>query len=229
MKTLKIHYFQHVSFEGLGCIEEWILEQNHEISSTKFYEKNYKLPTIEEIDWLIVMGGPMGVTDTSKYTWLIEEKEFIKKAIKAEKTVIGICLGSQLIAESLGAKIYKNSMKEIGWFPLQTKAHDLTQHFESEFIGFHWHGETYELPKKSSLLFSSEACENQGFLYKENVLGLQFHFEVTKKTLQEMVMYGMNELVKDRFVQSSEEILLKEEYILQNNQKIKTILNYLAH
>src|SRR2546428_2396131 len=115
---MNIHYFQHVPFEGLGCIEDWANRKSHVLSSTRFFEK-HTLSDLKTIDWLIVMGGPMGVYDESEYLWLKEEKEFIKKAIDANKVVIGICLGSQLIAEVLGAKVYKNKFTEIGWFPVE--------------------------------------------------------------------------------------------------------------
>jgi len=113
------------------------------VAYTRFYEA-HQLPGIDDIDWLIVMGGPMGVYDESFYPWLVEEKAFIKQAIEHNKTVLGICLGSQLIAEVLGAKVYPNKQKEIGWFDItlsETAArHPLFENFENQFPVFHWHG-----------------------------------------------------------------------------------------
>ncbi len=114
MKTLHIHYLQHVSFEGLGYIENWISNNNHQLSGTKFFEGEV-LPNNHSFDWLIVMGGPMGVNDYGKYPWLKPEKEFIRNAIENDKTVIGICLGAQLIASVLGGKVFPGIQKEIGW------------------------------------------------------------------------------------------------------------------
>ena len=113
MRHLRIHYLQHVPFEGLGYIETWAKQKDHILTSTKFYEK-WTLPNIEDFDWLIIMGGPMGVYQEGEYNWLKDEKQFIKASIKKNKVVIGICLGSQLIAEALGAKVYPNTKKEIG-------------------------------------------------------------------------------------------------------------------
>ena len=230
MKKLSIHTLMHVPFEGLGCIEQWTNKKNHTTSTTKFYE-DYKLPDPDEIDWLIVMGGPMGVYDEAIYPWLAEEKSFIRQAIEKGKTVIGICLGSQLIAEVLGAKVYPNKQKEIGWFDLKLtnegKNQQLLAGFEDKFPVFHWHSDTYDLPTESIRLFSSEVCLNQAFLYKGNVLGLQFHFEATAETLKEMVTHGASELVEDKTVQSAEQILAQTNFIDSNNKKMFDILDYM--
>ena len=229
MKKLSIHALIHVPFEGLGCIEQWTNKNSHTVSYTKFYE-DFKLPDTEEIDWLIVMGGPMGVYDEAVYPWLAEEKTFIRQAIEKGKTVLGICLGSQLIAEVLGAKVYPNKQKEIGWYDLhltdEGKNEKLLAGFEDKFPVFHWHGDTYDLPAGSIRLFSSEVCLNQAFLYKGNVLGLQFHFEATAETLKEMVTHGASELVEDKTVQSAEQILAQTNFIDSNNRKMFDILNY---
>ena len=218
----------HVPFEGLGCIENWINTHNHSVTFTRFYE-NYRLPDPEEIDCLIVMGGPMGVYDKAKYPWLQEEKQFIRKMIDSGKTLIGICLGSQLIAEVLGAKVYPNKQKEIGWFDIEQSDtdHPITAGFENRFPVFHWHGDTFDLPVGSHRLFRSDATENQAFLYKENVLGLQFHFEIIPDLLQLMLENGQEELQKSNSVQSADEILNQTAFIEANNLKMYQILDYL--
>ncbi len=231
MKKLSIHTFMHVPFEGLGCIEAWIMKNEHKLTFTRFYEE-FTLPDSDEIDWLIVMGGPMGVYDIETYPWLKEEKEFIQKFIQKGKTVLGICLGSQLIASALGAKVYPNKQKEIGWYNLklteQGKDHPIFSAFENEFPVFHWHGDTFDLPAESIHLVSSDLCTNQAFLLKNNVLGLQFHFEVTSKSLNEMVENGMNELIEGDTIQSAEQILKQTGFIETNNLKMFRILDYLA-
>jgi GMP synthase-like glutamine amidotransferase len=229
-KKLKIHTLQHVSFEGLGCINQWITTKGHTVNYTKLYD-NPQFPVLDEFDWLIVMGGPMGVYDEAMYPWLKEEKEFIRRAIESGKTIVGICLGSQLIAEVLGAKVYPNKRKEIGWFDIQktefAKSQPLLEQIEEQFTVFHWHGDTFDLPAGSERLFSSAVCLNQAFLYKKKVLGLQFHFEVTSHTLKEMIENGMSELVEDKTIQSATKILEQTNYIDSNNQKMFQILDYL--
>ena len=229
-KKLKIHTLQHVPFEGLGCIEQWITTKRHSANYTKLYD-NPQFPDLDEFDWLIVMGGPMGVYDEAMYPWLKEEKEFIRRAIERGKTIVGICLGSQLIAEVLGAKVYPNKQKEIGWFDIQkteiVKSQPLLEQIEEQFTVFHWHSDTFDLPADSERLFSSAVCLNQAFLYKKKVLGLQFHFEVTSLTLKEMIENGMSELVEDKTIQSATKILEQTNYIDSNNQKMFQILDYL--
>ncbi len=219
----------HVPYEGLGCIETWISKNNHSVSYTKLYE-GIKLPELEDFDWLIVMGGPMGVYDESNFPWLKAEKKFIRQAIDSGKTVIGICLGSQLIAEVLGAKVYPNKQKEIGWFEIQqvfeNRNHPILKSFIPKFPVFHWHGDTFDLPTGSIRLFESEGCTNQAFIYHENVLGLQFHFEVTAETMKEMLENGKEELVKNQTIQSADEIIHHAANIEVNNQRMFSILDY---
>lgn len=231
MKKLSIHTLMHVPFEGLGCIEQWILKNGHSLSYTHFYE-NYQLPNTDDIDWLIVMGGPMGVYDEAQYPWLIVEKGFIKKAIDNGKTVIGICLGSQLIAEVLGAKVYPNKQKEIGWFDVKlsdsANLNPMVDNFESSFPVFHWHGDTFDLPTGCIRLFYSDLTVNQGFIYNNRVLALQFHFEVTLKSLNNMVENGVDELHPSVGIQRASEILYHQDLIDANHQKLFKILDQLA-
>jgi len=231
MKQLSIHTFMHVPFEGLGCMKQWMSEKNLTVSYTRFYE-DYKLPNVDDIDWLIVMGGPMGVYDEDIYPWMEEEKAFIKQAIEKGKTIIGICLGSQLIAEVLGAKVYPNKKKEIGWFNLQItdegKAEQLLNGFEDSFTVFHWHGDTFDLPEGSKRLFHSEITKNQAFIYNEKVLGLQFHFEVTEASMTEMLKHGASELIESDTIQTSEQIISQTSFIDSNNKKMFDILDYLS-
>lgn len=231
MDKLRIHTLMHVPFEGLGCMEEWISKHNHLLSYTKLYE-SATLPNINEIDWLIVMGGPMGVYDEAIYDWLTAEKTFVRNAIEQGKTVLGICLGSQLIAEVLGAKVYPNTQKEIGWFDLKLtedgKTNSLLGGFEACFPVFHWHGDTFDLPEGSKRLFYSDVTPNQAFIYKEKVLGLQFHFEVTEQSMSAMVQHGADELIPAATIQSADEILAETSYIASNNAKMFSILDALA-
>lgn len=230
MKRLRIHHFQHVPFEGLGCIEAWAIEKDHTLTSTKFYQA-YQLPELATIDWLIIMGGPMSVHDEETRPWLKEEKAFIKQAIEVGKTVIGICLGAQLIADVLGAKVYRNSYKEIGWFNVsktpQGEANILLKDIESSFTVFHWHGDTFDLPDGAEHLLQSEACTNQAFLYHDNVLGIQFHFEATQETLTEMITHGRYELIPGKYMQREEAILARTTFIQENNQRLYGLLKKL--
>ena len=156
MNKLRIHTLMHVPFEGLGCIENWIQQKGHIVTFTKLYEEII-YPTSEEYDWLIVMGGPMSVYEEDIFPWLTEEKKFIHSAIDSGKTVIGICLGSQSIADVLGAKVYPNKTKEIGWLEIsKTNNHPLTENFTNKTTVFQWHGDTFDIPADAVQLFESE-------------------------------------------------------------------------
>jgi GMP synthase-like glutamine amidotransferase len=207
---MRIHYFQHVPFEGLGTIQLWAESYGHSLTFTRLY-LNDKFPQIQDFDWIIVLGGPMGVYDEDKFPWLITEKEFISKAIQEKKNVIGICLGAQLIASALGAKVYPNTQKEIGWFPVKLTPSGTSSSFfkniPQQFNAFHWHGDTFELPEGSCWLAESDACKIQAFSFSNHVLGLQFHLEVEQKNIEALIQNCGNELRIAPFIQSAESML----------------------
>jgi GMP synthase-like glutamine amidotransferase len=222
MKKLRIHYLQHVPHEGLGSIEDWINSSIHSLTSTMLFEEG-KLPDLSEIDWLIVMGGTMSVNDEKEYPWLADEKKFIRKAIDSGKIILGICLGAQLVSASLGARVYKNMEKEIGWYDIELTADALSgglfNDFGSRFKVFHWHGDTFDLPENATLLASSEACKNQAFIYKDKVLALQFHMEPTWHSLYDMIESGKMDFTPGAYVQSEAQVMNSTQ-LLEANRKI---------
>ncbi len=206
---MRAHFFQHVRFEGLGSIEPWLRSSRAEVTGTKFFESP-TLPNVKDIDLLIVMGGPMSVNDEADLPWLVAEKRFIRAAIEEEKAVVGICLGAQLIASAMGARVYPNKEKEIGWFPISWVQPSNPQRlffFAPESLVFHWHGETFDLPSGGVQLAHSIACENQAFQLGRRVIGLQFHLETTPESARDIVSNCRSELVPSRYVQSEAQIL----------------------
>jgi GMP synthase-like glutamine amidotransferase len=231
LKKLRIHYFQHVAHEGLGGIEEWISFSGHSLTSTRFFEST-GFPEISDIDWLIVMGGPMSVHDEEKFPWLAKEKKFIRQAIDAGKTVLGICLGSQLVSAALGARVYKNKEKEIGWFDIEltsfAQSGNLFFEMGNRLKVFHWHGDTFDLPENAIHLAYSEGCKNQAYIYKNKVLALQFHLEPTWELLLEMIEGGREELLPGNYVQAEEDLLKNKQLIESNRKVLFTLLNRLS-
>jgi GMP synthase (glutamine-hydrolysing) len=226
-KIMKIHYFQHVPFEGLAFIESWAIARGYTLSSTRFFAGE-ALPQIQDIDFLIVMGGPMNIYETEKYFWLTEEKRFIEQAIQQDKIVLGICLGAQLIADVLGAKVTQNAFKEIGWFPVELTAESAAFHsLPQQFNALHWHGDTFELPRGAVHLARSEGCENQAFVYGEKVLSLQFHLEATPTSTQQIIANCGNELVQGKYIQMPEEMMGKAENFTAANLLMAQVLDNL--
>src|SRR5574341_657976 len=142
---MRLHSLQHEPFEGLANIEVWAKNKGHSITRTLLFN-NEKLPQISDIDWLIIMGGSMNIYEEEKFPWLAEEKNFIAEAIANKKIVLGVCLGSQLIADVLGGKVSKNRHKEIGWFPVtltkEARNSSIFSNLPEKFTAFHWHGDT---------------------------------------------------------------------------------------
>lgn len=211
---MRVHYIQHVEFEDPAGMLDYFKNKKFQVNSTKLF-LGEKLPLLKDFDFLVIMGGPMGVSDEEKYTWLKDEKKFIKDAINSGKKMIGICLGAQLIAEVMGATVSKNRYREIGWFPVK-KSPLLQESFfdsvlPSEFNAFHWHGDTFAIPEGAIPIGSSEACENQGFIYDERVAALQFHLETTYESAAALIKNCGHELDGSRYVQSGEDILSHEE------------------
>jgi GMP synthase-like glutamine amidotransferase len=216
---MRIHYLQHEPYESLGCIENWINEKGFSVTSTKFYE-DLILPNTSDFEFLIIMGGPMGVYEEEKYPWLEDEKEFIKDSIESNKKTLGICLGSQLIASALGAKVYPNKFKEIGWFPIRIKNNNnFFNDFPKEIEVFHWHVDTFDLPDGAVHAAENPVCKNQAFIFKDRIVGLQFHFEVTKDSVKKMVAAGTDELILDKYIQPAEKIR-EMSYLSERNNKL---------
>lgn len=205
---MRAHYFQHVPFEGLGSIEPWLNSNGYSLTNTQFFDSD-ELPDPNSVDLLIVMGGPMSVNDEDRFSWLRREKQFVREVIESGKPVLGVCLGAQIIASALGAKVFQNPVKEIGWFPI----HALESEYGSEFrfpsseVVFHWHGETFDLPPGAVRLASSEGCKNQAFQFGKRVIGLQFHLETTPESVREIISNCRGELVPAKYVQTEEEIV----------------------
>ena len=154
------------------------------------------------------MGGAMSVNDEEQLPWLVEEKAFIRQAIEANKRVLGVCLGAQMIASALGARVYPNAEREIGWWPLQVLAEGRELLPDANPTVLHWHGETFDLPSDAALLASSSACVNQAFAIGGRVVGLQFHLECAPATVSDFVRECAGEIkAGGRWVQDREQVL----------------------
>ncbi len=231
MRKLRIHSIRHVSFEGIGRIENWATEKGHHLSSTLIYEGE-SFPDLNSFDWLVVMGGPMGAYDKDKFPWIAKEIEFIQQVIASGKQVLGICLGIQMIAEALGAEVFKGKPgKEIGWFPVKlTKAGQSSPYFEDfprVFTPVQWHGDTFDLPEGAERLVEGSVYQNQSFSYGNNVLGLQFHLEFSASCINRLGKgVGIPDLAPG--IQSLEEVLSRKDLFLQGELLLQKLLDNMA-
>ncbi|MBN1479046.1 type 1 glutamine amidotransferase [candidate division KSB1 bacterium] len=228
---MRLHVLQHAPFENPGAILDWAYNAKIHAQSTHLY-KNESLPALHDFDLLIVMGGPMSVHDDERIPWLRPEKKFIEQAIKAGVKVVGICLGAQLLADVLGARVYPHTFKEIGWFPIEWSAETLTQplfdYMPRRLDVFHWHGDTFDLPRGALHLAKSGVCENQAFLYGDTVLALQFHLEVKQDNVIAMLDHCADDLVNMPYIQTREEILAGTRHCTTVNEKIFKLLDAFA-
>ena len=226
---MKIVWLQHESFEGPGYIRAWADTHGHEITGVMAFERE-PLPNLDSFDLLVVMGGPMSVHDDELFPWIMNEKRFLRDAIVAGKSVLGICLGAQLLADALGAGVRKNLYREIGWFDVRLsgagKKTRLGKLLPEEFRAFHWHGDTFDVPAGAIHLGSSHACANQGFVWAERVVGLQFHNEVTEDSIRDLSGACMDEIDGSLFVQSLSDIT-NPAPVPDANRIMETILCYM--
>ncbi len=221
MKPKHIHIFQHVSFEPPGLIEDWIRQRGHFLGLTRFYEQ-YEFPDIEQIDWLIVLGGSMSANDDSLFGWMREEKNFIQAFIQTGKPVIGICLGAQVLAQLIGGRVYSGDEREIGWFPvhLTKSSGSIFDGMAQSFTPFHSHSDTFELPAGVESLAYSAAYPNQAFIFEKHIIGLQFHLEADTAWIQKFFDVNKETIRPDRYVQDLKTILSQNEFIRLNRQNL---------
>jgi GMP synthase-like glutamine amidotransferase len=224
---MRVHWLQHAEHEGLGCIEPWLRARGHRVRATRL-QRGDGLPGVDDFDWLIVMGGPMNIYEHDRYPWLIQEKFLIRDACVKKKQVLGICLGSQLLADVLGGPVSENGEAEIGWFDVTLNEEARTSpHFEDfpgAFPAFHWHGDTFAVPPGATALMSSEACQSQAFSWGEGrALGLQFHLEVELEDARRWLATDAPE--PRRYVQSAAEMLRDPARFLENRRLMHLLLD----
>ena len=186
MKRLLV--FQHVPHEILGTFNPKLKDAGFRIRYVNFGRTPDEQPDVSKYDGLIVLGGPMCVDQTDSHPHLLVEIECIKEAMAQNMPVLGICLGAQLIATALGAKVKKNPVKEIGWYDVSPTPEGEQDPLFACFNGtekiFQWHGDTFDIPHGAVHLASSEECPNQAFRFGERTYGLQFHLEVDEALIE---------------------------------------------
>ena len=226
---MKVIFLQHVHFETPGAIEDYLKKRRLQYKTVRFFETGWNLPSLDDFDVVVVMGGPMNIYEYDKFPWLKDEKEFLRGSIDKGKRILGICLGAQLLADVLGAKIFKNKFKEIGWFEVfltgDGKRSKFFKDFPERFMAFHWHGDTFEIPTGAKRLAESEGAKNQAFEYDNRVVGLQFHLETTPELAGNLLQFSGDDLTGGgKFVNSPDEIK-KSPYFSSLNKLLNRFLD----
>jgi GMP synthase (glutamine-hydrolysing) len=226
--TVRIHYLQHEDSVSLGSIRNWLSQSGHQFRGTNF-QRNVRLPSLDDFDGLIVLGGSMSAYDEATFPWLCSEKEFLRHSIEADKRVLGVCLGAQLIASSLGKQVYRNPHLEVGWFQLHAcpaaSSNPWSDVIPTSTEVFHWHGDTFDLPDGAIRLASSDACLNQAYAYRNNVVALQFHLETTVSEAQGWINEDLEKLVEGPFTQTPGQMLQSFERFETNHRRLDLILD----
>jgi GMP synthase-like glutamine amidotransferase len=203
---MNAHFLLHVDFEGPGRIGTWLRDRGATTSGTRFFSGE-RPPDPEDLDFIALMGGPMSANDEDRHPWLKTEKGFIRAAAARGVPLLGVCLGAQLIASAMGARVYVNPVKEIGWLPVKgVPASSRCFRFPNETIVFQWHGETFDLPVGAERLAASPDCENQAFQIGRGIIGLQFHLEATPEGARALIENCGDDLIPGPRVQSAKQI-----------------------
>ena len=215
-----IHVIQHVAFEDLGTLEDTFYQLGFRVRYFEAGLDNLK-KAFEHQGLTIILGGPIGVNDVVDYPYIQEEIDLLKVRLANDLPTIGICLGAQLIASALGAKVYAGNQKEIGWSKLKISptANNLLNPLEDIEV-LHWHGDTFELPNNAVHLASSDLYENQAFKYGNNILALQFHIEASTDSLEKWLIGHYVELRQNN---------LNIRNLRQNNLEFAPTLESKAH
>ena len=229
---MHITCLQHVAFEGPAEIATWAEARGHTLETVALYEPGFTHPA--ETDFLVIMGGPMGVHDDEDHPYRPGERRYIASVIERGSLVLGICLGAQLIADVLGAEVSRGEHTEIGWYPVKRLADagfcPVMRRLPEVMGVLHWHGDTFAVPERAPRTYASEACGNQAFSYLGGrVIGLQFHLEQNPESLAGLVEGSSADLVGGLWIQSAEEMLdVGADVFAASNEALFTLLDAMS-
>ncbi len=221
----KFVVLQHADAEKPGIIADALASHGHSTQPILTFKGEQVPPDLEGVQGVVIMGGPMSVYEQRQYPFLKDEIRLVEKALRVGKPVLGVCLGSQLLAASLGSKVRKGQ-KEIGWYPVTLTEHaaedPLLKNIERSFMACHWHGDIFDLPGGAARLAGSSLTDCQAFRYGQNAYGFLFHMEMTYEVLQAMARTFADEL-KEEGIEGEEIVRQGEEY-LPDLQKVGNII-----
>jgi len=220
---------QHVRFETPALIQPLLESLGHTVEVRMAWEVE-QWPEPDSCEALVLMGGPMNVYQYRDHPWLRRERVFLERALNAGIPVFGICLGAQLIADALGARVVQAPLREIGWHPIRfsREARDQIRFLPESLDVFHWHGDAVELPRGATRLASSAGCTEQGFLYANRVVALQFHLECDQAAVERLLEHCADEIAEpETLVQTADMIRsLTSQHLEANEELLRRLLNW---
>jgi len=223
---MRIACIQHVPIEGPGAIAAWARRRGHRLSRRQAWRTHFT----DRPDGVVVLGGPMSAGDEADYPWLVSEKRWLARQIDRGIPVVGVCLGAQILADVLGGRAYPGGANEIGWFPVTRHPEAMNNPIGSvlpeQFDALHWHGDTYDRPTDAIPLATSAAYPEQGFVWGDNVLALQFHLEMTRSGAERLAEHDAGDLdYGSQWVQSRDALLAPGGHWQAGHQLMDTLLD----
>ena len=226
---MRWHYIQHLPDEGPGHAASWLTAHGHALTVTRLFEPNPVFPALADFDGLLVLGGAMSVHDEAEFPWLIQEKEFLRAALRAGKITLAICLGAQLVAQALGGEVRPNPAPEIGFWTVRFSAkaltHPLLRGWPDKATVLHWHLDTFTVPPGALRVGMSAGCAAQGFVWGDGIIGLQFHPEMTEEMVGQLLDFENHETAEEQeFVQTAAQIRGKLKSVWKGRKLLEVLL-----
>jgi|SRR6476469_1615033 len=226
---MRWHCLQHLPDEGPGHAADWLAGHGHSLTYTRFFEPDPVLPELHAFDGLLILGGAMSVHDEAQFPWLAVEKAFLRQTLRAGKITLGICLGAQLLAEALGGEVKPNPAPEFGFWTVRFSSrvldHPLLRGWPEKAAVLHWHQDTFTVPPGGQRVGMSAGCANQGFVWGDGIIGLQFHPEMTEEMVEQLIQAEKHELAEEQeFVQTATQIREKLKSVWKGRKLLEALL-----
>ncbi|MEJ8303917.1 type 1 glutamine amidotransferase [Saccharibacillus sacchari] len=228
---MNVILLKHFDFDDPAVFTGWAESEGHRLTILNPTEQSPDPSLLDETDLLIVGGSPTSAYDDENTPWLVPEKAFVREAIDRHIKVFGICFGAQMLAELLGGRAYRHSVKEIGWHTIRRghQSHPALDVLPESFRSLQWHGDTFDLPPGATLLAGSDYCSNQAYAWGDHVLAVQFHLETSSPCINTMLDVWENDLKSDSpSVQRSEEIARESQRTAESFAMLRKMLNAFA-
>ncbi|GAT17980.1 type 1 glutamine amidotransferase [Secundilactobacillus silagei] len=222
---MRINVLQHTPSEGPGSIADWAEAHGYQLYIYHPYQFNGVLPSADDTDMLVILGGPMSPNDD--VDWIAAERQLIKQLLAQHKPIFGACFGAQQIVKALGYQVTKAPHKEVGWAPVY-RQNDVIPGLPKQLTALHWHEEMFEVPKEAQLLFTSDLVKNQGFILADNVIGLQFHLEPKAINVRTMVINDGQYAQTHNALQQTPAAILKTAVPTDNQRAIATLFDFMT-